>query len=167
MYGELVPVGAGDPFPLVKTEVTVGRHKKCDVILNYPNVSGKHCKLVLNEGYWYIVDLQSTNGVKVNGRKTVNCRIDPNVPLAVSTHGFKIEYSPVSNGAKGMMPPSTLQEEGEVMSESLLQRAGLERKNTPEDVPVGKQNENEPELAPLMPPPKPSVKDFFSELVFD
>ncbi|MDR3232114.1 MAG: FHA domain-containing protein [Planctomycetaceae bacterium] len=164
MYGELVPVGAGDPFSLMKTEVTVGRHKQCDVVLNYPNVSGKHCKLVLSDGYWYIVDLQSTNGVKVNGRKTLNSRIDPNVPLTVSTHGFKIEYNPVSNGAKGMMPPNTLQEEGEVMSESLLQRAGLAHKKSVQD---GGRDADEPELDALTSPPKPSVKDFFSGLAFD
>ena len=35
----LVNTANGDAFPLVSRETSLGRHKTCDIILNYPTVS--------------------------------------------------------------------------------------------------------------------------------
>jgi len=172
MYGYLTPVGGGDPFPLSKKEIVVGRHKSCDIVLNFTNVSGKHCKLVLSEGYWYVLDMQSTNGVKVNGTKVTDRRVDPGVLLAISKHNFKIQYDPQQNGATGL-PPNTMLHGDNILSQSLMQRAGLEKPKAPETVSdavleiVSAEGPAEPvpvEPSVVVPHPK---RDFFSELVFD
>src|SRR5665213_1645115 len=68
MYGELVPQGGGDPVPLLKTKLLVGRRDtSCDIALRFPNVSSRHCELELVGGYWLVRDLGSSNGTKVNG----------------------------------------------------------------------------------------------------
>ena len=67
VHGELVPVGGGDPIPLVRDVLTLGRRDSCDIPLHYPNVSSVHCCLTFMDGYWWIKDEGSTNGVKVNG----------------------------------------------------------------------------------------------------
>ena len=168
MYGFLTPVGGGDPFPLSKKELTVGRHKSCDIVLNFTNVSGKHCKLVLSEGYWYILDLQSTNGVKVNGNKTTDHRIDPGALVAISKHMFKLQYDPRQNGATGLPPNMTLQGDN-ILSQSLMQRAGLE-KAKPKETEADEQVETE-SAVPIHHTPSSAARhaprDFFSELVFD
>jgi len=170
MYGYLIPVGGGDPFTLSKRELVVGRHKTCDIVLNYSNVSSKHCKLVLSEGYWYILDLQSTNGVKVNGHKVTDRRVDPDAVLAISKHNFKIQYDPRQNGATGLSPNNMLHG-SEILSQSLMQRAGLERPKTPDTVAdevleVGSQEPSEP--APVTPSPVVHPRrNFFDELKFD
>ena len=167
MYGYLTPIGGGDPFPLTKRELVVGRHKSCDIVLNYTNVSSKHCKLVLSEGYWYVLDLQSTNGVKVNGHKVTDHRIDPDAMLAISKHNFKVQYDPRQNGATGLPPNSMLLGE-EILSQSLMQRAGLEKAKSSETVADEVLNiEQEP--APQSPSPEGPIspKDYFSELKFD
>src|SRR5262249_4228867 len=64
---ELVPVGGGDSIPLIRDILTIGRRDSCDIPLRLPNVSGMHAELSFREGYWYIKDLNSTNGVKING----------------------------------------------------------------------------------------------------
>jgi len=167
MYGILSPVGGGDPFPLSKEEVVIGRHKSCDIVLNYNNVSSQHCKLVLSEGYWYILDLHSTNGVKVNGNRVTDRRVDPNATIAISKHMFTLQYSPIQNGASGLPPSNILR--NDILSQSLLQRAGLVKmkpSDTVADVPL----EFEAVIPALL---KPSPRtphaphDFFNELVFD
>src|SRR3954467_15621270 len=65
--GELVPLGGGDNIPLLREHLTMGRRESCDICMRFPSVSGVHCELRFKEGYWYIKDLNSTNGIKVNG----------------------------------------------------------------------------------------------------
>jgi adenylate cyclase len=172
MYGYLTPVGGGDPFPLTKKEIIVGRHKSSDIILNFTNVSGNHCKLVLSEGYWYILDLQSTNGVKVNGHKVTDRRVDPGAVLAISKHMFKLQYDPRQNGATGL-PPDSMLHGDEILSQSLMQRAGLEKAKSPETVSdavleiVSAEEPAEPVPQEPSPVAQHSPRDYFGELVFD
>jgi len=35
-YGELIPLGGGDPIPLLKKNLMVGRRESCDVVLRLP-----------------------------------------------------------------------------------------------------------------------------------
>jgi hypothetical protein len=46
----------------------IGRSRECDVVLDDANVSRRHAELRPSGGSWIVVDLGSTNGVKVNGR---------------------------------------------------------------------------------------------------
>src|SRR5215467_2436796 len=52
-----------------KGEVTIGRVQGNDIILPKGNVSKRHSRIVLKDGKFIIVDLKSTNGTYVNGRK--------------------------------------------------------------------------------------------------
>src|SRR5688572_21752770 len=52
-----------------KPEITIGRVQGNDVILPKGNVSKRHARIVLKDGKYIIVDLKSTNGTYVNGRK--------------------------------------------------------------------------------------------------
>src|SRR5580698_1262543 len=67
ILGILQPVGGGDPIPLTKPEMVIGRRPGCDIRLDYENISGKHCSLRFLNGLWMIRDLGSTNGTSING----------------------------------------------------------------------------------------------------
>ena len=67
--GELIPVGGGDNIPLRRPKLMIGRRETCDVCLDFPNISSRHCEMTFRDGFWYIRDLNSTNGVKVNGSR--------------------------------------------------------------------------------------------------
>lgn len=125
MYGELIPLGGGDPIPLLKKNLLVGRRESCDIVLRFANVSAHHCELFIDGGYLYVRDLQSRNGTKVNGVRIREKRIDPGDTLAVAKHKYEARYSPADLGAVGPPPPEDVADE--VMGESLLSRAGLER----------------------------------------
>jgi adenylate cyclase len=123
MFGELLPIGGGDPIPLLKKSLLVGRRESCDIVLRFSNVSAHHCQLDVEGGYWYVQDLQSRNGVKVNGVHVNHKRLDPGDILSVAKHKYEVRYSPVDLGAVG--PPPLDSPEEEIFSKSLLERAGL------------------------------------------
>lgn len=52
-----------------KAEVTIGRVQGNDIILPKGNVSKRHSRIVLKDNRFIVVDLKSTNGTYVNGRK--------------------------------------------------------------------------------------------------
>jgi pSer/pThr/pTyr-binding forkhead associated (FHA) protein len=47
----------------------IGRSKDCDIRLSDPNVSRRHAELRQEGTAYWILDLGSTNGVTVNGRR--------------------------------------------------------------------------------------------------
>ncbi|HEV7241398.1 MAG TPA: adenylate/guanylate cyclase domain-containing protein [Thermoanaerobaculia bacterium] len=51
----------------VRSELSIGRTEGNDLVLNHPSVSRKHARIEARNTHWWIVDLKSTNGVKVNG----------------------------------------------------------------------------------------------------
>lgn len=128
MLGELHPVGGGDPIPLLKPLLTVGRRESSDIVLRFPNVSGNHCELELIEGYWHVRDLDSRNGTKVNGERVKTRRLDPDDKLSVARHLFEIRYDPTNLGAIKSSPESA--DRGDIFAKSLLESAGLESPRT-------------------------------------
>ena len=130
MYGELVPVGGGDNIPLLKKSLLVGRRESCDIVLRFGNVSGNHCQLSVENGYWYVQDLNSQNGTKLNGSRITRKRADPGATLAIAKHKYELRYNPVELGAVGP-PPSDDEDIVNIMGRSLLESAGLQRRADP------------------------------------
>ena len=120
-----MPKGGGDPVPLLKKSLLVGRRESCDIVLRFGNVSAHHCQLTCYAGYWYVKDLNSRNGTKVNGFRVTQRRLDPGDTLGIAKHKYEVAYSPMDLGAVGPPPVDDLHED--IMGESLLARAGLER----------------------------------------
>ena len=141
MYGELVPLGGGDPIPLLKKELLVGRRENCDIVLRFANVSAHHCQLFVKSGYWYVRDMQSRNGCKINGMRVQEKRIDPGDSLAVAKHNYKLHYSPTELGAVGPPPADDLP--AEMLTESLLSRAGLQSSKSATTRRSWNKNQNE------------------------
>ena len=126
MYGELIPLGGGDPIPLLKTTLMVGRRETADIVLRFPNVSGHHCELTLQDGAWTVKDLRSSNGVKVNGARVTEQRLRPGDKLSIARHEYELVFDPVRLG--GQAPVAEKSELESVFGRSLLESAGLEVK---------------------------------------
>src|SRR6266542_1584514 len=90
--GELVPVGGGDAVPLDQETMTIGRRKTCDIQLDFANISGTHAELSFRNGIWHVRDMGSTNGVKVNGERTLRRPLRPGDEVGIANHRYKIEY---------------------------------------------------------------------------
>jgi len=71
---------------------SLGRSRECDCVLADPNISRKHAELRRNStGDWQIVDLGSTNGIKVNGRQVDNSRLTPGDQVQIGTTYFTFD----------------------------------------------------------------------------
>jgi adenylate cyclase len=119
--GHLVPSGGGDPIPLERAVLTIGRRETCDICMRFPNISGTHCELSFCEGFWHIRDLNSTNGVKVNGLRIMERTLQPHDEVIIGQRKYTIEY----DLPEGQDVLAEVQED--IMSQSLLEKAGLER----------------------------------------
>jgi pSer/pThr/pTyr-binding forkhead associated (FHA) protein len=95
VLGVLKPLGGGDPVPMLKSELIVGRRASCDVCLDFTNVSGKHCMFRLLNNVWHVRDLGSTNGTTVNGMQlTSEASIMPDDEVGIAGHLFHVDYEP-------------------------------------------------------------------------
>jgi hypothetical protein len=79
-------VVSGDPF-------VIGRSRECDLVLDDPNVSRRHVELRREDGGWAVVDLGSTNGIKLNGKRSRGGRLNPGdeITLGLSRLTFEQE----------------------------------------------------------------------------
>ena len=121
-HGELEPVGGGDTIPLIREHLVMGRRESCDICLRFPNVSGVHCELTFRDGYWVIKDLNSTNGIKVNGVRVPRKLLHPEDTITIAKRHYTIQYNPpVGQRLEEIM------EDEDILNQPLLERAGLER----------------------------------------
>jgi hypothetical protein len=71
---------------------TLGRSKECDCVVDDPNISRRHAELRRSSnGDWQVVDLGSTNGVKVNGRRVSSARLSPGDEITLGTLVFSFD----------------------------------------------------------------------------
>lgn len=127
-FGELVPVGGGDAIPLISDVMTIGRRESCDICLKFQNISGTHCELSLRNGIWHLRDLNSTNGVKVNGERTLRRPLRPGDEIEIAKHKYIIQYQ-LAAGVK--LEDVFSEDEDNVFGQSLMEKAGLERPKRP------------------------------------
>lgn len=99
--GKLIQLSDGKAFPLLSERLILGRRESCDIRLPYPNVSSVHFTLTFREGHWHVEDLNSTNGVKVNGARVHQQRLMPGDEIAIATRRFRIEYDPPDGSRRG------------------------------------------------------------------
>jgi CheY-like chemotaxis protein len=92
-------------WPVTTERITIGRDQSCDVVVPHMDVSGHHCQLFLHEGWWFVADLRTKNGIRVNGIRVMKRRLGPGDTLSVARHKLVIDYDPGALGAVGPTPP--------------------------------------------------------------
>ena len=58
-----------------QSELVIGRHRDCDVVVDEPSVSRHHARLVFRDHKWIVHDLKSTNGTIINGMIVGRCEL--------------------------------------------------------------------------------------------
>ena len=76
-------------------ESIIGRHKKSDLVVDFPTVSRNHAVLTrYDDGSWTITDTGSKDGVLVNGEKISICPITETDVISIG--GVEMNLQPVS-----------------------------------------------------------------------
>ena len=65
----------GREVPITVDRAVIGRSRECDVRLADTNVSRRHAELRREESAYWIVDLGSTNGTELNGKRVERARL--------------------------------------------------------------------------------------------
>ncbi len=84
-------VGEGRRNVLGGNRVVVGRSREADIVLADPNVSRRHAELRRDESGWQVVDLGSTNGIKVNGRRVDQAGLSPGDQITIGVTDLTFE----------------------------------------------------------------------------
>ncbi len=100
--------GQQSTFEFNKPEITIGRMKGNDIVLPKGNVSKRHTRIFAQEGSFKIIDLDSTNGTYVNGRKiTGEQPISDNDKIYIGDFILQVESEEAAGaGAPAPMPPA-------------------------------------------------------------
>jgi predicted component of type VI protein secretion system len=83
--------GSAPSIVLQRPVLLIGRHDECDVRINSPKVSRRHCCLAMAYDRVLIRDLGSRNGVRVNGREIDESRLYEGDELAIGPILFRLE----------------------------------------------------------------------------
>jgi Protein of unknown function (DUF3662)/FHA domain len=68
-----------------KRRVVIGRSKDCDIQVADPNVSRRHAEVRQEGAAYWVVDLDSTNGMEVNGRRLKRAKLRPGDTITVGS----------------------------------------------------------------------------------
>ena len=75
----------GKQHEIEKRRVVIGRSKDCDIQVADPNVSRRHAEVRQEGSAYWVVDLDSTNGMEVNGRRLKRAKLRPGDTITVGS----------------------------------------------------------------------------------
>jgi pSer/pThr/pTyr-binding forkhead associated (FHA) protein len=75
----------GKRHEVTKRRVVIGRSKDADVQVADPNVSRRHAELRQEGATYWLVDLDSTNGVEVNGRRVKRLKLEDGTRFTIGS----------------------------------------------------------------------------------
>jgi len=71
----LVISADGKGYRIEKDEIVIGRSKECDIVIDDPRASRRHARIFRRDDYLWIEDLESRNGVELNGDKLLQAHV--------------------------------------------------------------------------------------------
>ena len=83
--------GTRRDFPVVKPRTVIGRTNSCDLRIPVPDVSRKHCELVLEDDELVLRDLESSNGTFCNDKRVQEIELEPGDNVMVGPVKFVVQ----------------------------------------------------------------------------
>jgi pSer/pThr/pTyr-binding forkhead associated (FHA) protein len=103
----LQPSGAA--LELTQPDVLIGRHSQSDVRLPLPDVSRRHCRFLFSQGVWQVIDLNSLNGIFLNGEPVRQATLRQGDLIRIGGFIFVVDLngadveSPQSEASEGLI----------------------------------------------------------------
>jgi hypothetical protein len=82
---------SGSIIELTQPDMLLGRHSQADVRLPLPDVSRRHCRFLFGQGVWQVLDLNSLNGVFLNGEPIRQATVQQGDLLRIGGFTFTID----------------------------------------------------------------------------
>jgi predicted component of type VI protein secretion system len=90
MPAQLLALTDGPDIVLDKPILLVGRHAECDIQIESRKISRRHCCIAQVGSFLVVRDLDSTNGIRINGVRVVEGQLHPGDELAIGHHRYRV-----------------------------------------------------------------------------
>jgi pSer/pThr/pTyr-binding forkhead associated (FHA) protein len=78
-------------FRLNRNKILIGSHPTCDICLPHLTISPHHCYLFVKDDFVHVVDLESANGVFINGMRVKQAELFFGDKITIGDLAFKCE----------------------------------------------------------------------------
>src|SRR5438132_10060535 len=92
MPAQLLSLNGGPNILLDKPVLLIGRHPECDIIIDSRKVSRRHCCIAQVADYLVVRDLGSTNGIRINGVRVLEGRLNDNDELMIAGLRYRLSW---------------------------------------------------------------------------
>jgi len=92
MPAQLVALNDGPSILLDKPIMLLGRHPECDIQIDSRKISRRHCCIAQVSDYLVVRDLGSTNGIRINGVRVLEGKLDTGDELTIGTHRYQVNW---------------------------------------------------------------------------
>ncbi len=131
---------------LDKPILLIGRHPECDIQIDSRKISRRHCCIAQVSDYLIIRDLGSTNGVRINGDRVEEGRLDEGDEVTIGANRFRVAMDERSLPS----PRSEVVQSVNPTEDDLLESS---------EVPVPLDEPGKPRPASRVPTPQPPIED--------
>ncbi len=146
MLAQLIALNDGPNILVDKPILLIGRHPECDIQIESRKISRRHCCIAQVNDYLLIRDLDSTNGIRINGVRVVEGKLQAGDELTIGNHRYRVSWQDhCDSGKPGASPARPTPKSAQVFLDDDL----LEECEEPVALPEPKGNA-------AMPRPKPA-----------
>jgi pSer/pThr/pTyr-binding forkhead associated (FHA) protein len=111
MPAQLLALMEGPNILLDKPILLFGRHPECDVQLHSRKVSRRHCCVAQVSDYFVVRDLGSTNGVRINGQRVAEGRLNAGDELAIGSFRYQVCWEKPAEAPRKARPVAAAADE--------------------------------------------------------
>jgi predicted component of type VI protein secretion system len=144
MPAQLVALDDGPSVLLDKPILLIGRHPECDIQIDSRKISRRHCCIAQVADYLVIRDLGSTNGIRINGDRVLEGRLDEGDEVLIGASRYRVswEEEPVARPSPAPKPEDSVR----AAEDDLLESS---------DQPIPLAEPGKPRQAAPLPEPHP------------
>src|SRR2546425_8282716 len=99
MPAQLVSLDNGASIMLDKPILLIGRHPECDIQIDSRKISRRHCCIAQVANYLVIRDLGSTNGIRINGNRVSEGKLEPGDEVTIGNNRYQVTWDSIALGA--------------------------------------------------------------------
>jgi pSer/pThr/pTyr-binding forkhead associated (FHA) protein len=114
MPAQLVALNDGPNILIDKPILLIGRHAECDIQIDSRKISRRHCCIAQVDDYLVIRDLDSTNGIRINGVRVLEGKLHPGDELTVGSTRYRVSWEEAANRPRARVqapPPRPLDDD--------------------------------------------------------
>lgn len=92
MPARLVALNDGLDIWVDKPILLLGRHPECDVQIDSRKISRRHCCIAQVNDYLVIRDLDSTNGIRINGIRVIEGKLEADDEVTIGNFTYRVTW---------------------------------------------------------------------------